>query len=391
MRISSVAEEGDEEKEDDEDESEEKSESNRMRTYSDIEPDINLQKDKSISSVFNNENLIWQTSASSDTDDELDIVIRKVSKADVSKSIEELIREESSEPQEPIESLRTITSLPSTPQLSLQSLSTQPDNSPPVENSVATSSPKITRNARKSMKPALPVHRNSIKVQLPLLQDKELLRMMLTQTWTDIEHEKENNADDSSPDVTEEAAPPSRLTRLLSSMSDPSTSRPSVKSPGRLNQPMQPGRPSNTPLVRHSSFHQHSSDTLGFNSTKKIAYFLKNFLSTYYYIGYMIMIVLVTASFQIYCTNKNNCSDYWGVFIAVQILLSFDIFVRIVTYFPTYRNFFFSRNNLFDMFVVLIIWIPIYYTGYGSQIAGICPYSSSFLIRLHFFSFFLFT
>jgi hypothetical protein len=79
----------------------------------------------------------------------------------------------------------------------------------------------------------------------------------------------------------------------------------------------------------------------------------------------------MTASFQIYCTNKDICRTplFFQVFVSVQVLLSLDIIVRILTYYPSYKTFFFSHGNLFDLTMVLIIWIPVFYSGWGTQIA----------------------
>lgn len=208
--------------------------------------------------------------------------------------------------------------------------------------------------------------RNTLQIQVPLLHDKELLRMMLTQMWNDIEREKEDQPEDATFNTTSQSTSRSNLTRLLSSLSDSSHLSP-VQSPTRFSQNIQPNT---SQLVRHNSFYQHASNV--HYSSKRIVYTLKNALSSYFYIGYIILIVLVTASVQIYCTNKNNCHAYWGLFIAIQILLSLDISLRILTNYPNYKIFFLYRTNLFDLGVVLIIWISIFYTGYGSQIAGKC-------------------
>lgn len=370
MLMTSPVEEGDE-KEDFEDEEAlenddiERSEADRPRTYSDIATDSRSFENGNSQSYRSGDDIgFWQMSASSDTDDELEVIVRPIPKT---QAIEHLTREESlsSTREECLSSTRE-ESLSSTREESIsspehltQTVISMSQPTPPESSLSITevASHKIPRPPRKSMKPT----HSQPKIQLPLLQDKELLRMMLTQMWKDVERKKENTAEDTSEISDEVLSSSSRLTRLLSSLSD--TSRQStVASPSRLSHP-------SGHLLRHSSFHQQS-DTTAFDSTKRIAYFLKNILSTYYYIGYIILIVLVTASFQIYCTNKNNCPDFWGVFVAVQILLSADIFFRIIIQYPTYTTFFLSKNNLFDMFMVLIIWIPVYYTGYGSQIAG---------------------
>lgn len=107
------------------------------------------------------------------------------------------------------------------------------------------------------------------------------------------------------------------------------------------------------------------------SSKENILLFVRNSLASPIYIGYLITLIISTASCQIYCVNKDNCANFWPLFLLIQILLTLDIVVRIITAYPTYFDYFDSQRNRFDCFIVAIIWIPIFYTkGYGIAIAG---------------------
>jgi hypothetical protein len=221
-----------------------------------------------------------------------------------------------------------------------------------------------------------------VKEDLPLLQDKELIRMILKQMWSDVDKQKEKKREEeaggggggSSGDGSEE--------KQVSGTQGPSPTASSFIKGVSFRESRKPifiqstvvpsnNRPkSQSQLTRAVSVSNTEAESL--TSPKHIAYLLKNILSTYYYIGYIILIILGTAIVEILCTNNNNCGDFWGFFVGVQILLSIDILVRVFTHFPSYQTFFLSRQNLFDMGMVLIIWIPIFYTGEGTQIAGEC-------------------
>jgi hypothetical protein len=200
--------------------------------------------------------------------------------------------------------------------------------------------------------------RSGVKVKLPLLEDKELVLLMLEQMWKDVEREKEKRRNSVLPEVADEKQ---------GSSSPHDSSHGSISISPLSSSPHTPFG-SSTPAGRRRSFLQEA-DSKSFSSSKRIAYFFRSSLNTYFYIGYVILIVLITASFQIYCTNKDNCHNYWGVFVTVQVLLSLDIIVRVLTYYPTYKTFFHSHHNLFDLAMVLIIWIPVISSGYVAQIA----------------------
>jgi hypothetical protein len=107
------------------------------------------------------------------------------------------------------------------------------------------------------------------------------------------------------------------------------------------------------------------------SSKENLLLFVRNTLASPLYIGYLMALIISTASTQIYCVNKDNCANFWPLFLLIQILLTLDILVRILTAYPTYFDYFDSQRNLFDCFIVTIIWIPIFYTkGYGVAIAG---------------------
>jgi hypothetical protein len=250
-----------------------------------------------------------------------------------------------------------------------------------------------THASRKTFRSNGVLRRNS-SAKLPLLQDKETIRMMLKQMWADVEKEKEKRLEeetagggDGSEEKQTNGSSPNSSSTNLSARETVRRMSISPSTTPRMNQSTV--LPSNaqsfrTQLQRHSSFRQET-DTASLSS-KYIAYVLRNILSTYFYIGYIILIVLVTASVEIFCTNKDNCQNFRPLFVAVQILLSLDIVVRVLTEYPTYKTFFMSRRNLFDLGMVLIIWIPIFYHGYGAQIAGesssstlLCPAAHSLL------------
>jgi hypothetical protein len=110
------------------------------------------------------------------------------------------------------------------------------------------------------------------------------------------------------------------------------------------------------------------------SSKENFLLFVRNSLASPVYIAYLISLILTTASCQIFCVNKDNCDNFWPLFLLIQILLTLDILVRIITAYPTYFDYFDSQRNLFDCFIVIIIWIPIFYTkGYGVAIAGSSP------------------
>jgi hypothetical protein len=310
-----------------------------------------------------------------DTDDG-HIEIRQVSQSSALLTLSNLQKHESYE-QLPLQNFAKPSPPQSTPTHELSASSVPPMDS--ISAVAAPSPPAASAPVAATTRPS-PVNRKSIlrgspgvvKEELPLLQDKDLLRMMLRQMWDDVELEKERRLEEASSSgtsdlVAEEKPSNQRISGLFNS----NESIRGLNGPGpRINQPITPGssRSLGTQLQRHSSFRQNSDPT-SFDSAKKISYHLKNLLSSYYYLGYIILIVLITASFQIYCTNNHNCRSYQGIFVAVQILLSLDIMVRVLTYYPSYKTFFYSRHNLFDLGMVLIIWIPVFYTGYGAQIA----------------------
>jgi hypothetical protein len=377
-RMASFIEEGDSEDEDDE-EDEEDSVGQSVEKKSEMarEPSSTNSEVQELQPPLSRE---VSSSKSTDTDDaSAAVVIRPVTLASARLTLANLKRASSEEPTPAAESLNQESQrpLPPTPQLSSQSVAA-PDPAPssPLPLKAATHASRKTFRSNGSLR------RNSaVKEELPLLQDKETIRMMLKQMWSDVEKEKEKRLEEEAtggdPSEGEKQSPHGssptsggsgsarESVRRLSISASPSTTP-------RMNQSTV--LPSNaqsfrTQLQRHSSFRQ-DPDPASLASTKHLAYLLRNLLSTYLYIGCVILIVLVTASVEIFCTNKDNCQNFRPLFVAVQILLTFDILVRVLTYYPSCKTFFFSRHNLFDLGMVLIIWIPIFYSGYGAQIAG---------------------
>jgi hypothetical protein len=293
------------------------------------------------------------SSKSSDPDDS--VIIRPVSEASAKLTLASLEQD--------------IDSPYPSPQLPPVKLIT---NSPIPSSAGTPSGRKTVIGGRKTIRgsPNLP-RPIQVKEELPLLQDKDLIRMILKQMWSDVENQKEKKLEEEcsgAGDGSEEKQIPSRRRSSTASMTPLQDSH---KPTRFLQSSIAPGhnRPqSQSQLNRSVSLQNPEMESS--TSPKQIAYLLRNIWSTYYYIGYIILLILGTATIEIVCTNNNNCRNYWGFFVAVQILLSIDILVRVFTYFPTYQTFFLSHQNLFDLGMVLIIWIPIFYTGEGTQIAG---------------------
>jgi hypothetical protein len=269
-------------------------------------------------------------------------------------------------------------------------LTPSPTSQSSVQSPATAAVQTTTAKNRKTFRSNGNLRRNS-KEKLPLLQDKELIRMMLRQMWSDVEKEKEKRLKEEKEQDTEggvvggvegtEETPTTTgsghfVLSPTSSVGVVISPREAVRrmslSPAaaapRLSQPNGGGQSFHQ---RGISFRQDSGPAASFSSSKRIAYFFRSSLDTYFYIGSVIAIVLATVAVEIYCTNKDNCHNHWAFFVTVQVLLSLDIIVRVLTYYPTYKTFFHSHHNLFDLAMVLIIWIPIFYTGYGAQIAGL--------------------
>ena len=146
--------------------------------------------------------------------------------------------------------------------------------------------------------------RRHSKEELPLLHDKELIRMMLRQFWTDVEAQKkkrleEQGAEGEADPLEEKSSESGRF------FSPREAIRCLPLSSGPNGQSFVP------PLQRGTSFRQNIDvPAVSSSSTKSLAYFFRNALTTYFYLAYVILIVLVTASFQIYCTNNDNCESH---------------------------------------------------------------------------------
>lgn len=244
-------------------------------------------------------------------------------------------------------------SFPPTPALSSRSITAA--DSPPMK--MVVSGVDKSRVRRRSKGNVVVT-----KEKLPLIEDKELIRLMLRQFWSDVEKErerrlKEGTSDDdadsnnittsghfpTSPIVSPTIITPKEAVRRLSLAPAP-----------RLSNTSQ----GNTP--RHS-FHQDADPNMSgtMNLTKRYAYILKNATATYTYIAYIFLIIVSLAGVEIYCTNKDNCENYVTIFVVIQVLLTIDIMTRIFTHYPAYKTFFHSHHNVFDVALVSIIWFPI--------------------------------
>lgn len=232
-------------------------------------------------------------------------------------------------------SLATVPSAPSSP-------------SPGIRKTISSDGKSLKVKATKSGIP---------KEKLPLIEDEELIRMMLTQMWKDVEKEKEKLLKSPSLDDSSDDKQSPHSSSKLSGIMPPQESVRSLSSSPHFRSSQRPRSFSDEDLTSASS-------------SKKFAYLFRNIMATYLYMLYIIFIVVITAGIEIYCTNNDNCRDYWEVFVVVQILLTLDILLRILTYYPTYKTFFFSHLNLIDLSMVLILWIPIFYRGYGANVAG---------------------
>lgn len=233
---------------------------------------------------------------------------------------------------------------------------------------------------------------------IPLLENKELLRTICKQMWYDVDTIRQKRKEEK--EIEKEMYPLGKISSRTQSSSTISngttsvntsindlTSKPSISRISRLTQKVQQISLVNIrkrATIRQSivSFIPKLSQTGKKNSIRKILQahqieeifssyqnfllFIRNCMASQIYIGYLIIIIILAASFQIYCVNKDNCENFWSAFLTIQILLTIDLIMRISTYYPSTTDYFLNKNNLFDIFIGFITWIPIFPTQIGT-------------------------
>mmetsp|Transcript_7078 Transcript_7078/g.7416 ORF Transcript_7078/g.7416 Transcript_7078/m.7416 type:complete len:643 (+) Transcript_7078:1926-3854(+) len=343
------------------------SESDADTEVPEIEKLLSLSKEDEITKKENDDD-------DNDDDIDLDVVIRPVTI--VSSNKVKSPQDEQINASEHISTKELSSTSIESPKIS--SLSKTTITTPPP----ATNSPKIPtidkqrKSQRKTIRqsPSIGKQNSNVKEKLPLLEDKDLIRMMIKQMWNDVNKEKELRREETSDEKNNSNNNSPRASQISSRVST------SVRQSTTLNKGGATSFRSSMKRSQSFAISFRHDPTQSFHSTKNLSYFFRNLLSTYYYIGYIILLVAITASVEIYCTNKDNCRDYWTIFVIVQVLLSLDIVIRIFSHYPTYKSFFHDYDNLFDFFMVIIIWIPSFYTGYGSAFAESCRIA--YLLRL---------
>jgi hypothetical protein len=216
---------------------------------------------------------------------------------------------------------------------------------------------------------------------IPILQDKKLIQTICKQMWNDVENirKKRKDLDPGRVEDNTHGSPsrelpmrPSfkRLTNKLQNLSLASR-----KSQLQLTRSTQLSFPSKRFSV-HKFIKEYNIEDV-FVSKQNFYLFLRNILASPLYLSYLICMIIAVASCQIYCVNKDNCSKFTYGFLCIQIFLSIDVLVKVVSFYPTPKDYFRVLKNNFDFVIVTLIWVPFFYTGYGASIAG-C--SSFFLL-----------
>lgn len=228
---------------------------------------------------------------------------------------------------------------------------------------------------------------------IPILQDKKLIRRICKQMWNDVEItrtkrkelQKEISQSGSGRELSSNTTESSShsIAHKHRPIQSKLTIRPSF---ARLTQKLQTislvnnrkGKPNTraTQLLSfrskqisiHKLIKEYNVDDI-FVSKQNFYLFVRNILASPWYLYYLIFIILTTASCQIYCVNKDNCPDFTYVFLTIQIFLTIDVVVKVISYYPMPRDYFTTLKNNFDFCIVTLIWVPFFYTGFGSSIA----------------------
>ena len=95
-----------------------------------------------------------------------------------------------------------------------------------------------------------------------------------------------------------------------------------------------------------------------------LMYKFKKFIYGDMYGIFMLVFILMAAMFEIFTLSNpaedlhNSDEVIYKVQLMIQLVFTFDIFLRFVAMFPRYHTFLFYQWNLFDFTIVVALWFP---------------------------------